>query len=146
MFFLMRPLLLLGLCVGSLLPLPAQTPTSSPTDEDRIISIFFGGGSYYIDREQAGRLKAFLDEIPVLEGYEIEVQGHTDDIGNRAYNLRLSEYRARSVIELLLRYPIPPEIIDMLPLGEDAPSFDNATWNGKLNNRRVDVILKRMLF
>jgi outer membrane protein OmpA-like peptidoglycan-associated protein len=141
-----RVLLLVFLWVGCALPLVGQASTSSPADEDRMISIFFGGGSYYIDRVQAQRLQEFLDEIPALEGYEIEVQGHTDDIGNRAYNLRLSEYRARAVIELLHQYPVPPEIIDMLPLGEDAPSFDNATWNGKLNNRRVDVILKRVLF
>ncbi|MTB51482.1 OmpA family protein [Lewinella sp. W8] len=146
MSFPQRSVLLFSLCLGFAVSLSAQTSTSSPTDEDRMISIFFGGGSYYIDGVQAQRLREFLDEIPALEGYEIEVQGHTDDIGNRAYNLRLSEFRARAVIDLLHQYPIPPEIIDMVPLGEDAPSFDNATWNGKLNNRRVDVILKRVLF
>jgi outer membrane protein OmpA-like peptidoglycan-associated protein len=34
----------------------------------------------------------------------------------------------------------------MLPLGEDEPSFNNNTWKGKLSNRRVDVILKRIVF
>lgn len=136
------PLLLLTFLPGAV---PAQT-TTSPADQDHIISIFFGGGSYYIDGEQAGRLKEFLDGIGTLEGYEVEVQGHTDDIGNRAYNLRLSDFRARAVKALLLQYPVPEELIDMLPLGEDAPSFNNATWEGKLNNRRVDVIFKRVLF
>lgn len=130
----------------SLLPLFLAAQTTSPADQDHIISIFFGGGSYYIDAEQAGKLKDFLDGLGKLEGYEMEVQGHTDDIGNRAYNLRLSEFRARAVKALLLQYPIPEELIDMLPLGEDAPSFDNDTWAGKLNNRRVDVIFKRVLF
>ncbi len=121
-------------------------PDASPADQDHIISIFFGGGSYYIDQEQGARLQEFLEGIGKIEGYEIEVQGHTDDIGNRAYNLRLSEFRARAVKERLLNFPIPEEVIDMLPLGEDAPSFDNATWRGKLSNRRVDVIFKRILF
>ncbi len=142
--FSLRYLLVIGLLsVG--IGLAAQTD-SSPADQDHIISIFFGGGSYYIDAEQATRLQEFLDGIGKIEGYEVEVQGHTDDIGNRAYNLRLSEFRARAVIQRLVNYPIPEELIDMLPLGEDAPSFDNATWRGKLSNRRVDVIFKRILF
>lgn len=119
---------------------------SSPADQDHIISIFFGGGSYYIDAEQRGKLKTFLDDIPNIQQYEIEIQGHTDDIGNREYNLRLSTYRARGVQELLISYPLPPEMMEVLPLGEDAPSYDNQTWDGKLSNRRVDVILKRILF
>lgn len=138
------PRLLLILVVFSLsFPLFSQ---STPADQDHIISIFFGGGSYYIDAEQRGKLKTFLDEIPNIEHYEIEIQGHTDDIGNREYNLRLSTYRAHGVQELLINYPLPPEMMEVLPLGEDAPSYDNQTWNGKLSNRRVDVILKRILF
>ncbi len=136
------PLLLLSLLF--LLPLSA-TAQSSPADQDHVISIFFGGGSYYVTPEQRGRLKEFLDGIPNIEGYEIEIQGHTDDIGNRAYNLRLSDFRARAVRDRLLSYPLPPEMMQMLPLGEDAPSYDNGTWDGKLSNRRVDVILKRIL-
>ncbi|MEM9836127.1 MAG: OmpA family protein [Bacteroidota bacterium] len=119
---------------------------SSPADQDHIISIFFGGGSYYIDAQQRTKLKTFLDNIPNLEQYEIEIQGHTDDIGNRAYNMRLSTYRARAVEDLLVNYPLPPEMMEILPLGEEDPSFDNSTWEGKLNNRRVDVVLKRILF
>lgn len=123
----------------------AQSSTS-PVDQDHQISIFFGGGSYYIDAEQAGRLRQFLDEIPNLQYYEIEIQGHTDDIGNRAYNQRLSEYRARMVMDYLINYPLPAEMMQILPLGEDDPTYDNATWEGKLNNRRVDIILKRIVF
>ncbi len=126
---------------------PAQSQhTSSPADQDHIISIFFGGGSYYIVPSEGARLQEFLDEIPNLEAYEIEIQGHTDDIGNRAYNLRLSEYRARTVMQRLVDYPLPPEMMQVLPLGEDAPNYDNGTWEGKLSNRRVDVILKRIVF
>lgn len=119
--------------------------TISPTDQDYQISIFFGGGSYYIDQEQATRLRDFLDGIPDIKGYEVEVQGHTDDIGNRDYNLRLSDYRTRSVKERLIAYPVPEGAIHLLPLGEDSPSFDNATWKGKLSNRRVDVIFRRVV-
>jgi len=140
----MRPTLLLltFLCTRG----PAQAQTSSPADRDHVISIFFGGGSYYISPGERAKLKEFLDDIPNLETYEIEIQGHTDDIGNRAYNLRLSDFRARAVRDRLVNYPLPPEMMQMLPLGEDAPAYDNGTWDGKLSNRRVDVILKRIVF
>ena len=124
---------------------PAHAQESSPTDRDHIISIFFGGGSYYVAPRERARLKQFLDEIPNIEGYEIEIQGHTDDIGPREYNMRLSERRNQAVHRLLLAYPLPPEMMQLLPLGEDAPAYDNGTWDGKLSNRRVDVILKRIL-
>ncbi|MEO0733020.1 MAG: OmpA family protein [Bacteroidota bacterium] len=137
-----RPLFCLLLFTGFL----AAQETSSPADRDHQISIFFGGGSYYIDAHESARLQEFLDGIPNLEGYEVELQGHTDDIGNRAYNMRLSEFRNRAVREWLINATVPPEIIDMLPLGEDAPSFDNSTWEGKLSNRRVDILFKRVVF
>jgi outer membrane protein OmpA-like peptidoglycan-associated protein len=48
-------------------------------------------------------------------------------------------------MDRLINYPLAPEAMQVLPLGEDAPEFDNGTWEGKLNNRRVDVILKRIV-
>ncbi len=121
----------------------AQDPSSNigPAGE-RVISIFFGGGSYYVTPEQRERLRTFIDAIPDADTYGIEIHGRTDDIGDRSYNLRLSDFRTRAVEELLLLYPLPPEIMERLPLGEDNPSFDNATWDGKLSNRRVDVVFK----
>ncbi len=127
------------------MPLAVTAQASSPADRDHIISIFFGGGSYYISPGEDAKLQQFLDEIPNIEAYEIEIQGHTDDIGNREYNLRLSAFRARAVQERLIAYPLAPEAMQVLPLGEDAPEFDNGTWEGKLSNRRVDVILKRVV-
>ena len=120
----------------------AQEATAPPPTQ---VSLFFGGGSYYLHPEQATRLQDFLDAHDDIAAYSIEVQGHTDDIGDRDYNLRLSAARARVVLQRLLDYPIPEDAIEVLPLGEDAPSFDNATWEGKLSNRRVDVILRRVV-
>ncbi len=108
-------------------------------------SIFFGGGSAYIDVEERSRVDAFLKQIPALHHYGIQLQGHTDDIGSEEYNLRLAAARTQAVKRLLLEFAVEEGAIEMLPLGEGAPVFDNATWEGKLNNRRVDLILKAML-
>ena len=83
--------------------------------------------------------------MPAVDNYGVQLQGHTDDIGAVEYNLRLSTARVASVEAGLLRYPIDAAAIELLPLGEEAPSYDNSTWEGKLSNRRVDVILKPLL-
>ncbi|HEY4655391.1 MAG TPA: hypothetical protein VIH22_12805, partial [Cyclobacteriaceae bacterium] len=54
-----------------------------PADEIRM-SIYFLGGSYYIDDQQIHELNEWLDSIPnLLETYEIHLISHTDPIGGR---------------------------------------------------------------
>jgi len=108
-------------------------------------SIFFGGGSAYVVAKERSRLQTFLNSVPDIKNYGIELQGHTDDIGDRDYNLRLSQARTLSVQRLLLAFPVDQGAIELLPLGEESPTFDNNTWQGKLSNRRVDVILRPLL-
>ena len=107
-----------------------------------IKSIFFGGGSYFVDEEQKQELWQWLDEFEEIERYEIIIQGHTDDIGSLEYNQVLSEYRTRSVFDLLQQHAIPEEIIQIKSFGEKDPIYDNNSWLGKLKNRRADVIIK----
>ena len=140
-------LALLAFLLPLAIPLGAQLAPAeaAPEGPAHRISLFFGGGSSTLHPVEEARLRTFLDALPDAGAYGIEIQGHTDDIGDRAYNLRLSAARAEGVRRRLLDYPVPPEAIEVLPLGEDAPAFDNATWEGKLSNRRVDVILKPVL-
>ena len=108
----------------------------------RIFSIYFGGGSYYIDSEQEQALYDWLDGIPELENHEIIVHGHTDNIGSVEYNRILSQYRCESTVIKLMLKSIPRETIIVEDFGEENPIYNNETWNGKLHNRRVDVIIK----
>ena len=106
-----------------------------------IKSIFFGGGSYYIDGQQTRELNEWLDGFPGLEGYHILIHSHTDNIGSMEYNQRLSQLRSRAVIRILEQRGLMPETISKEDFGELNPVYDNATWEGKLNNRRADIIL-----
>ena len=111
---------------------------------DKTISIYFGGGSYYIDEEQRFDLAQFIKEVDHIEYYQIEVHGHTDNIGSREFNEYLSHMRSRAVIYELMQLFIEPETIFQYDHGEDDPHYSNDTWNGKLHNRRVDVILRKL--
>lgn len=112
--------------------------------EDRTISIYFGGGSYYVDPQQQELINIFIDETENLEMYQIEVHGHTDNIGSKAFNQYLSEMRSGEVIYYLELLNIAREIIIKYDHGESDPHYDNSEWQGKLHNRRVDIILRKL--
>ena len=111
------------------------------SDEYEIRSVYFGGGSYYIDTKQKVELIEWLDSFPFLNEYEIIIHGHTDDIGQKEYNQWLSARRSEAVKGYLLSQEIPKHWMQIKDFGEENPLYNNNTWNGKLNNRRVDVIL-----
>lgn len=110
-----------------------------------IQSIYFGGGDYRIDEGQKQDLAEFLESIPNIEEYEISVHGHTDDIGGVEYNQWLSEMRSEMVVRELMQKDIPREAIGIKDFGELNPIYDNNTWEGKLKNRRADVVLKKIV-
>lgn len=74
---------------------------------------------------------------------QLEIIGHTDDSGARALNMSLSEARARAVRSFLLTsFPeLAPERLTARGLGPDQPVADNATPEGRAQNRRVTFTL-----
>ena len=111
-----------------------------------IKSIYFGGGSYYVDSLQRIELKEFLDDIPDLENYNIGIHSHTDNIGGPEYNAWLSQMRSRSVEWVIRRLRTDLSQVEIKDFGEFNPTFDNQTMEGRLKNRRVDVILWPLVF
>lgn len=71
----------------------------------------------------------------------IEVVGHTDDVGDEAYNMDLSLQRARAVRDLLIAGGVDPSKIVAVGLGESAPIATNKTPEGRAENRRVEVLV-----
>jgi outer membrane protein OmpA-like peptidoglycan-associated protein len=111
------------------------------------MSIYFGGGSYYIDDGQAVELIDWLDSIPdLLEKYNIQLISHTDPIGGKEYNEWLSERRSEAVYQILLDRLIPENKIFIKNWGLDNPVYSNETYNGMQMNRRVDVVLYPIVF
>ena len=117
------------------------------TQDELRKSIYFGGGSYYIDDGQITELFRWLDSIPKLtEKYQIQLISHTDPIGGKRYNEWLSQMRSESVFELLLQKNIPETIIYKKDWGLENPVFSNDNFQGMMMNRRVDVILHPVVF
>jgi outer membrane protein OmpA-like peptidoglycan-associated protein len=109
-------------------------------------SIFFGGGSYYVDELQLQELSNWLDSIPnLLEKYEIEIISHTDPIGGKQFNEWLTKMRSEAVFDILIDKFIPKEIIHIKDWNYDNPIYANDNWSGRIMNRRVDVIVRPMV-
>lgn len=89
--------------------------------------------------------KAGLDKlVTVLSEYkdtDIEVQGHTDSKGTLAYNQKLSEERAGAVAGYLAQKGITASRMTIKGFGETLPKYDNASEEGRAENRRVEFLI-----
>lgn len=79
---------------------------------------------------------AKMQENPEIQ---IEVAGHTDYNNTYAYNQRLSEARAKSVMDYLVSKGVAAERIYAMGFGESQPIADNTTEEGQAINRRVEM-------
>jgi outer membrane protein OmpA-like peptidoglycan-associated protein len=86
-----------------------------------------------------GRLATFLNQNP---GRNVEIEGHTDNVGSDEYNQALSQRRADSVRSFLIQQGIGPERIRTSGKGEHQPVADNESGGGRQQNRRVEVIIE----
>jgi len=71
----------------------------------------------------------------------MRVTGYTDNTGNRQYNQNLSERRARSVADYLATREVAQSRMYVQGLGFDQPIADNATAEGRAQNRRVELTI-----
>jgi outer membrane protein OmpA-like peptidoglycan-associated protein len=110
-------------------------------------SIYFDGGSWYIDDFQTEELLHWIDSIPnLLDKYEIQLISHTDPIGGKEFNEWLSQMRSSAVYQLLIDQHIPEKKISIKDWGLENPVYQNDSWKGRIMNRRVDVIIHPIVF
>jgi len=82
-------------------------------------------------------LKEMADYLKANPTFNIKITGHTDNVGNDAYNLDLSKRRADAVKDYLVGQGIGEISISTEGKGETEPIADNNTAEGRASNRRV---------
>lgn len=82
------------------------------------------------------RLLELMQDNPKLR---IEIGGHTDDKGSVEYNRKLSESRAKAVVDYLTSKGIDPKRLSYRGYGKSKPIEDNSTEEGRSKNRRVEI-------
>ena len=119
--------------------LPKQT-AGSATIGISYNSVYFNTGGYVLSRETKIELLKFVALAKDVEN-KVEISGYADDTGENDLNLVLSQKRAESVSDYLVKSGITKERITINYYGEDKPLVPNTSTEGRLLNRRVDVKL-----
>jgi outer membrane protein OmpA-like peptidoglycan-associated protein len=71
----------------------------------------------------------------------VEVQGHTDNLGDAEENLRLSQARAEAVVGWLVLAGVDADRLMAVGYGETRPMAENETDAGRAENRRVEFLV-----
>ncbi len=107
----------------------------------RMYNIFYDFDSWELLEASMPELELLLEFLTINHTVVIEIGGHTDSDGSDEYNLRLSERRANSVKEFLIKRGISAERIFSHGYGESEPIADNVTEAGKRLNRRTEITI-----
>ena len=109
-----------------------------------ISDIYFATNSSELTDASKVVLNILIDFLQDNPSVTIEIQGHTDNIGNRNDNLKLSENRAKEVYNYLIENHIQSDRLKYKGFADTKPIADNSTETGRAKNRRtVFVILKK---
>jgi outer membrane protein OmpA-like peptidoglycan-associated protein len=68
------------------------------------------------------------------------IEGHTDNVGSKEDNIKMSQMRAESVLNYFVSRGIPKGRLTVAGLGSIEPIADNKTPEGRAENRRVEII------
>lgn len=114
--------------------------TALNTDGFIALNILFDTGKSTIKSES----QAITDEIySLLEknaSLKTSIEGHTDNVGSAADNKRLSEARAKAVMDVLIAKGISKDRLSSIGWGQEKPVADNLTEAGRAKNRRVEIV------
>ena len=103
--------------------------------------ILFESGSANIQPQSMGIIRQISQVLQQEKGMKLKIVGHTDSDGSDENNLNLSEKRAEAVKNVLATvYGISSNRLTSEGKGESEPVEDNATIEGKAQNRRVEFI------
>ncbi len=87
------------------------------------------------------RLNHVADALLATKERNLTVDGYTDSQGSSSYNMELSQRRADAVRSYLVSRGYPGELIQAQGIGEENPVANNASAEGRANNRRVEIVV-----
>ncbi|MBA6157089.1 OmpA family protein [Tenacibaculum sp. S7007] len=104
-------------------------------------AIYFNSGRSTFRTGVTGKLDLIAGIMKEYPKANFSIQGHTDSQGPAASNMRLSERRAKAVLDYLASHGIDGSRLTSAGFGEDYPIADNKTRAGRAQNRRVEIKL-----
>lgn len=112
--------------------------TAKAGDVLNLNHVNFATGSAVLTPESAQELGVIVEEMKKIATMTVEVSGHTDNVGNPVKNQALSEARAKAVADFVAKHGIDAARMTAVGFGDTKPIGDNATPEGKQQNRRTE--------
>lgn len=104
-------------------------------------SILFQVNKFDLSDQAKSNVDKLVTVLNTYPDTDIEVQGHTDSTGTKAYNQTLSVNRAIAVANYLLSHGINSSRVTTKGYGPDVPKYSNSTSEGRAQNRRVEFVI-----
>lgn len=121
--------------------LPPPEPEAVQENLDSLIAgkrVEFLPNSSELDSESFALLRQVANLLKKYPDAKLEIAGHTDDQGDAAYNLRLSQQRAERIRDFLEQTGIHPERLRAKGYGETQPLVPGRSREARTKNRRVE--------
>ena len=110
---------------------------------DSIANIYFDIEEFTLKRSEKKKLIEILGILEDYTDYDFEIVGHTDNTPFHLSNQYLSDKRAETVYNFLIKNGFPSERLSYIGYAEERPVYSNANRLGRQKNRRVEIILLR---
>ncbi|MDB5633426.1 MAG: hypothetical protein JWR49_2281 [Tardiphaga sp.] len=128
-------------------------PAAAPVDSTVCQQLFtqnlsknrirFETASASINADSAGLLDRLIETAMRCPSTNVEIVGHTDGDGDAAFNQTLSEKRALAVEDYLVKAGLPADRFSTVGYGSTQPIATNDTDEGKLQNRRIEFMVRQ---
>ena len=131
--------------------LAALAAIAAVKEEERGLVVTLSGGVLFRSAESTllSSAQVKLDQVAnallAVRARNLIVEGHTDSQGSESYNQGLSQRRADAVRDYLVQRGYPADRTQARGKGEGSPIADNASPEGRANNRRVEIVIEREL-
>jgi outer membrane protein OmpA-like peptidoglycan-associated protein len=109
-----------------------------------INDILFATNSYALTDKSKFIIKQFARFLKSHNTIEVLIQGHTDDVGDDAKNLTLSQNRAGAVMNYLIELGVSNKRLSAIGYGETQPKVDNINEENRAINRRTEFLIKKL--
>lgn len=125
----------------------AQVETVEDVNGLKAIKVTFDSGILFdfnkstLKPEAKKSLDKFVAEMSDMQDTNINVYGHTDNVGSAEANKKVSDQRADTVAKYLIGKGIPKSHVVADGLSYDFPVADNSTAEGRAQNRRVEIYI-----
>lgn len=105
-------------------------------------NLFFETNSAKLLPASESELKRLAQLLNTNTKIKIQIIGYTDDVGNDDFNQKLSDQRAKTVLDYLVSLGVSATRLSKLGMGEKNPVASNTTEEGRKENRRVEFVIK----